>query len=466
MRTKILVVLFALALLLSANLCAQVTIGGLTTPKAGALLDLNSTTPGGLVLSNVDLDDLSKIPANRFVSISAEQDRNTELAGMIVYNTYEPTGIGVHVWDGDDWIKPCAPPPPLPITFSGTLFCGTSTFTAKIDSVKGATSYVWSLPAGLTGSSNDTIIMITGDVGTYPAGSISVQAVSSCGGGTRRANMNEVVISEMPAAPTDPSSNAAKSGELVAFSATPAPGCTIDWYAAATGGSPISGKIGISSFTEALTATKTYYAESRNTTTGCVSASRLAVIGTLIIYERCISGTFDLTGKVDFVGAETQTNSGLIFSAPVRITETKTVFDGGGSDGSTNLFKADYRNHQSTSGTDDTGTFGSWFSWCMVKQYEDILCPGAWRVPTVNDFVNYSNAELADNTKPGMHGWLLGGSVTRNEISHRGSLGFYWSSNDTGNSDNGYAAVIRSSYFSTSSVEFRYRGLTLRCVKD
>ncbi|MDR2087298.1 MAG: hypothetical protein LBP72_09010 [Dysgonamonadaceae bacterium] len=32
--------------------------------------------------------------------------------------------------------------------------CG-ATFTAKIDSVKGATSYEWTLPSGLTGYSTD-----------------------------------------------------------------------------------------------------------------------------------------------------------------------------------------------------------------------------------------------------------------------------------------------------------------------
>ncbi|MDR2087208.1 MAG: hypothetical protein LBP72_08540 [Dysgonamonadaceae bacterium] len=73
------------------------------------------------------------------MGISAAQDRDLELAGMIVYNTNTTTGIGVHVWDGDDWIKPCTPPALGSITLSATTICSLgTTFTAKIDSVKGA----------------------------------------------------------------------------------------------------------------------------------------------------------------------------------------------------------------------------------------------------------------------------------------------------------------------------------------
>jgi hypothetical protein len=280
MRTKILVL--SLALVLSAGLHAQVTIGGLTAPKAGALLDLNSTIQGGLVLSNVNLPDLSVIPGGVFVGISAAQDRNQELAGMIVYNTDATTGVGVHVWDGDDWIKLCAPPTPGAITFSGSSFCTASQFTAKIDSVKGATNYVWTLPPGLTGTSNDTIITITGaTAGVYPAGSITVRAESSCGGGTRRASEQAVTVVEILPAPTGATANSRCGAGAVTFGATVPTGITIDWYDAPTGGSIVSGGAGTTSFSPSLTATTTYYAQARNTTTGCVSDTRLPVTGTV-----------------------------------------------------------------------------------------------------------------------------------------------------------------------------------------
>jgi hypothetical protein len=292
MRKKILV-LSALALVLSANLRAQVTIGDLTPPKAGALLDLNSTTQGGLLLSNVDLPDLNLIPANTFVNISTAQDSNPELAGMIVYNTYEPTGIGIHIWDGEDWIKPCAPPAPEEIIFSETNICGSGvTFTAKIDSIKGATNYVWTLPAGLTGTSNDTIITITGVAGTYLAGSITIRAENSCGGGTRRAGTHKIVINALPTVPTDPTNNSRCKAGKVTFGATVPDGITIDWYDAPTGGAIVSGGDGTTSFLPSLSATTTYYAQARNKTTGCVSNSRLAVTGTVYsgVGQAVISG--------------------------------------------------------------------------------------------------------------------------------------------------------------------------------
>ncbi|MDR1591719.1 MAG: hypothetical protein LBS16_02385 [Prevotellaceae bacterium] len=83
---------------------AQVTIGGGDPPKAGAILDLNSTTKGGLVLSNVELTSLTAIPAS-FPNASAISNPQA-LAGMMVWNTNDclvPNGDGLYVWDGNKW---------------------------------------------------------------------------------------------------------------------------------------------------------------------------------------------------------------------------------------------------------------------------------------------------------------------------------------------------------------------------
>ncbi|MDR1591874.1 MAG: fibrobacter succinogenes major paralogous domain-containing protein [Prevotellaceae bacterium] len=82
---------------------AQVTIGGGDQPAAGAVLDLNSTTKGGLLLSNVELTALDEIPAT-FPNAGAIDKQ--QLAGMVVYNTFdylEPNGDGLYVWDGSKW---------------------------------------------------------------------------------------------------------------------------------------------------------------------------------------------------------------------------------------------------------------------------------------------------------------------------------------------------------------------------
>jgi hypothetical protein len=105
MRTKILILLSA-ALVLSANLHAQVTIGGLKEPKAGAILDLNSDAKGGLVLSNVALNHPTEIPAG-FPGVTPENTDATKagLKGALVYNTNANTCIGIHAWNGNYWAR-------------------------------------------------------------------------------------------------------------------------------------------------------------------------------------------------------------------------------------------------------------------------------------------------------------------------------------------------------------------------
>ena len=65
------------------------------------------------------------------------------------------------------------------------------------------------------------------------------------------------------------------------LNATASAGAKIDWYADASGGTTLA--TGTSNFTTpTLSATTTYYAEARDTLTGCVSSSRTAVTATII----------------------------------------------------------------------------------------------------------------------------------------------------------------------------------------
>ncbi|MDR1591802.1 MAG: LamG domain-containing protein [Prevotellaceae bacterium] len=87
---------------------AQVTIGGSDAPKAGTILDLNSTTKGGLALSNVNLTDLNTIPVG-FPGINNSGDVTPEvkakLTGALVYNINSNICLGVYVWNGNQWRK-------------------------------------------------------------------------------------------------------------------------------------------------------------------------------------------------------------------------------------------------------------------------------------------------------------------------------------------------------------------------
>ncbi|MDR1591585.1 MAG: hypothetical protein LBS16_01695, partial [Prevotellaceae bacterium] len=107
-KTFLFSVLIAGLLSVASFSAAQVTIGGSDAPKAGAILDLNSTTKGGLALSNVSLTDLNTIPVG-FPGINNSGDVTPEvkakLTGAIVYNINSDICLGVYVWDGNRWRK-------------------------------------------------------------------------------------------------------------------------------------------------------------------------------------------------------------------------------------------------------------------------------------------------------------------------------------------------------------------------
>jgi len=99
---KVLFLMFLLFLGLgTANVNAQVRIGGNTAPNAAAALDLNATDATnngtkGLALPRVNLT------SNTMQLTSGV----TNLTGMLVYNTTTTLGaVGIYVWNGTNWIK-------------------------------------------------------------------------------------------------------------------------------------------------------------------------------------------------------------------------------------------------------------------------------------------------------------------------------------------------------------------------
>lgn len=84
-----------------------------------------------------------------------------------------------------------------------------------------------------------------------------------------------------PAAPTGVNGSRMNAG-TVSLSATTGTGVTADWYANSTGGNVLSGGVGALSFTTpSISTTTTYYVQSRNSSTGCVSSTRTPVIATV-----------------------------------------------------------------------------------------------------------------------------------------------------------------------------------------
>jgi len=100
---KKIILLFTALLLINSAGWSQVKIGDNSAAAKGAALDLNSTFQGGLLLPNVNITDLGSIPATFTDASVAGQGTVTALAGMIVWNTNTTTGVGVYMWDGDNW---------------------------------------------------------------------------------------------------------------------------------------------------------------------------------------------------------------------------------------------------------------------------------------------------------------------------------------------------------------------------
>lgn len=78
-----------------------------------------------------------------------------------------------------------------------------------------------------------------------------------------------------PVAPTTAGSVRCGAGSAT-VTAIPPSGSTVDWYTAASGGTPVA--TGMNSYTPSVSSTTTYYAESRNTTTSAKSATRTAAV--------------------------------------------------------------------------------------------------------------------------------------------------------------------------------------------
>ena len=89
----------------TANVNAQVRIGGNAAPQGAAVLDLNAdntATPaankGALALPRVRLD-----------STTAKLNGTTPITGMLVYNTNTTLGAGIYFWSGTAWVKTSLP---------------------------------------------------------------------------------------------------------------------------------------------------------------------------------------------------------------------------------------------------------------------------------------------------------------------------------------------------------------------
>ena len=173
---------------------------------------------------------------------------------------------------------------PLAPTGTANSSCGTGTVALSATPGAGETIDWYSASAGgtvLTGGTGVTSFTTPSISTTTTYYAESRNTTTGCVSATRTAI--NATINALPSAPTAAVGNAICATGSSTISATPAASSTIDWYVGATGGTVLVGGTGVNSFiTPSVSTTTTYYAQSRNTTTGCVSATRLPVTLTLI----------------------------------------------------------------------------------------------------------------------------------------------------------------------------------------
>ena len=163
------------------------------------------------------------------------------------------------------------------ITANGpTTFCQGGSVVLTSSTAAGLT-YQWKLNGDTIPNANSASYLVT-EAGSY---SVAISDVSvPC---TTTSSETVVTVSALPFAPTVTAGSRCGTGAVV-LSASGGLGLTIDWYSVSTGGSPLPGGSGVTSFTTpSISTTTIYYAEARNISTNCVSATRAAVTATVNI---------------------------------------------------------------------------------------------------------------------------------------------------------------------------------------
>ncbi|NLN76279.1 MAG: fibronectin type III domain-containing protein, partial [Armatimonadetes bacterium] len=228
----------------------------------------------------------------------ASYDPPAGLTTTTTYNVLVTPSYGAAAFTSTPVTVTVNPTPAVPTNASENSRCGAGdvAFSATADS---GCSVKW-YDAATGGTVISTANPYTENLSatkTYYAASVSAE---SCESATRLAVTG--TINDLPAAPTNASSNTRCGEGNVAFVVTPDDDCTVKWYDAATGGNVVSTA---NPYTASLSGTTTYYAASVGD--DCESATRTAVTGTVFAIPaaptnasanvRCGSGevTFEVT---------------------------------------------------------------------------------------------------------------------------------------------------------------------------
>ena len=198
------------------------------------------------------------------------------------------------------------------------------------------TSSITGLTFSISGSgyTNGTGVFTSVGAGTYP---LTARNSSGCTSPSTLVTVNTQPTK--PVAPAGTGNNRCDAG-VISISATPGAGQTIDWYAGTAGGTALLS--GSTTYAPTISATTTYYAEARNTTTGCVSTTRTAVVATVRLSSSSSSNatacesylwngvTYTSSGTYTFtttnaVGCDSVATLVLTINQPTASTQNTTI---------------------------------------------------------------------------------------------------------------------------------------------
>jgi len=188
--------------------------------------------------------------------------------------------------------------PPATPTGSDSSRCGSGKVNLKVSTIAG-TTIKWY-------ASDQTTLLGTGLTLTTPTisstTSFYAEAKNTLTGCLSSKKEIKAIVNTPPVKPTVTPGNRCGKGE-VDLSATPGVGESIEWYSTSTGGTILTGGSSSNFTTPEILNTTTYYAQTKNTLTGCISVDRTPVIATInaipleptpVDKSRCGEGTVTL----------------------------------------------------------------------------------------------------------------------------------------------------------------------------
>ncbi|MBF6641031.1 T9SS sorting signal type C domain-containing protein [Flavobacterium sp. J49] len=301
------------------------TFNGSILGSATTALAFGAANPyGSAPVQGFKVNGYGLIPANGVVTISGSA--NYEVSTTSALSGFGPTATltatGGNISGENVWVRLKATASVgtynenitfggggvtgITIACSGTVTTANLTITADNAEKCFGTSYILGTTAFTTSAlqNGETVgsvtLSSTGAILGAAAGSYAITPSVATGGTFTASNYNitytngTLVVNALPVSPLGTNGNICSTG-TVSLSASANVGEAVDWYDTAIGGTLLLSN-STNYTTPSISSTTIYYAEARNTTTGCVSVNRTPVTAT--VYNAFAPGSILTSGEV------------------------------------------------------------------------------------------------------------------------------------------------------------------------